>query len=96
MSYLTTQIARALRFNMAREGRRAADLAGLLKCSRSSAQRRMAGETPLTLEELDRVSTWLGMSIPDFLASGVMPARRVGAGEPSGLPGDSSVAGASR
>ena len=91
MNFLTDQAARALRFNMARENRRAAELATLLKCSRSSAQRRMAGETPLSIEDMDRVCKWLGINIEDFLASGA-PARRVAAGEQSPLPGATSAA----
>ena len=59
---LGSQVAGALRAEMARKRLTSKDLAVALNCSQSSASRRMAGATPLDLDELTRIAEWLGVS----------------------------------
>jgi transcriptional regulator with XRE-family HTH domain len=48
---------------MADQRKKGRELADLLNKSQSSASRRMRGETPLNLNELETVAPWLGVSI---------------------------------
>jgi transcriptional regulator with XRE-family HTH domain len=63
----STVAARELRAAMARQNRKGKDLARLLGCSKQSAYRRMNGETPLNLNELELLARWLKVTVTTLL-----------------------------
>lgn len=46
----------------------AADLASVIDVSASTAKRRMAGESDLTLNELEAIAKWLGVTVARIIA----------------------------
>lgn len=64
---LRATVAGAIRAEMARRRLNASDLATALGCSRSSAARRLAGETRFDLDEVATVAEWLGLAPASLL-----------------------------
>lgn len=56
-------VAGNVRAEMARRKRTATHLQELLHLSRNSVYRRMNGDVPFDLEELDRVARWLALPL---------------------------------
>lgn len=72
MSYnptLRAEAAGALRAEMARQKKTSQDLADYLNISQSSANRRMNGQSPIDLDEVDRLARWLDVPVLYFFAS---------------------------
>ena len=66
MSYLMSLprvVAGNVRAEMARHGRTTNELAALLNLSRSSVNRRLRNDLEFTLDEIDKVATWLCVPI---------------------------------
>nr|DAX91366.1 MAG TPA: SOS-response transcriptional repressor [Caudoviricetes sp.] len=65
--YPSELAAASLRAEMARQRKSIRELAGVLHVSRSSAQRRHAGEVALNLDEVALICTWLDIEPGDLL-----------------------------
>ena len=72
-------VAGNVRAEMARRKRTATDLVNVLHMSRNSVYRRMNGEVPFDLAELQLVAEWLGVSLVALSAVDSMPGQRVAA-----------------
>lgn len=59
--------ARELRAEMARQHKPVADLARILDGSLATATRRLNGSIALSLDELARISGWLGVPVTNFI-----------------------------
>jgi transcriptional regulator with XRE-family HTH domain len=68
------RVAAAVRAEMAAQHRSARDLADVLGVTLPTANTRLRGSKPFDLGELDRVSTWLGLSPSELLARADAPA----------------------
>lgn len=60
-------LAANLRGEMARQRRRQVDLAAVLSMSQAAVSRRLSGETPLDVDELYAVASWLDLPITDLM-----------------------------
>lgn len=68
---LRVTVAGALRAEMARRRLTSSDLASVLKCSQSSASRRLTGDVGLDLDELALIAEWLDITSEDLLRGSV-------------------------
>jgi antitoxin component HigA of HigAB toxin-antitoxin module len=71
---LSRQVAAEVRAHLARRGLKGVDLAACLECSQQSASDRLNGRVKFTLDELDRIATWVGVSPTDFFPTPVRAA----------------------
>jgi antitoxin component HigA of HigAB toxin-antitoxin module len=62
MKNLAEQVAAEVRAHRARHNRTTNDLAAHLGLSHSAVRRRLTGQIPLTLTEVDTIATWLNVS----------------------------------
>lgn len=58
-----TRAAEEIRGHMARQGKKTGDLARLLDIRHEAAARRMRGETPFDVDQLDKTAAWLKVPI---------------------------------
>lgn len=79
----TTHVAGAVRAEMARQRLDFVELAGIIHVSRATAYRRINGEIPFDMSELDAIAQRLGITVDDLFASAEFGAtvekRRAGA-----------------
>ena len=59
-----------IRGKMAEQRKTATDLGARLDISRQAAGRRLSGETPLALEDLEAIAYWLGVPLRDLVQPG--------------------------
>lgn len=64
----TKRVAAAIRGEMARKGFTQTDLAEALGTSQSAISRRLAGEVPLDVDELDAIAGFLSVPAESLLA----------------------------
>jgi len=61
--------ARQIRGLMAEQRKKGRELAHLLGISQQSASRRMNGETPFNVDELEKIARWLNVSIGRLISA---------------------------
>jgi transcriptional regulator with XRE-family HTH domain len=71
-SSIAERVAAEVRAEMARQRRTQAELAAAVGLSPQSIGRRLSGEHPFDVEELERAAAWLDVSV-----SSLLPGREV-------------------
>lgn len=71
---LSEEVASSVRAELARRKLSAGDIAPVLSLDVRTAQRRLAGKTPFTLDELDAVAAFLGVTVDAFFPRAVAMA----------------------
>lgn len=62
-----TRAAEEIRGHMARQSKKTGELANLLGIKHEAAARRMRGETPFDVDQLDKTATWLKVPISHLI-----------------------------
>ena len=72
----TDSIAGAVRAELARGRKRYIDIAPVLHVSRATAYRRINGEEPFDVAELEKIAAYLGISVQDIFDSAEYARQR--------------------
>lgn len=67
MSPLSDRVSTEIRVEMARQRLSQTDLADRLNVAQPWVSRRLSGKTPITLEDLERVASGLGVDVVDLM-----------------------------